>query len=105
MQRAVLFIFVWFLLFAEILVYGRAPSSKEGWFALIAIGPVLYVLGATVIGGGVDRLYSIGLVRAIERHPSKLIRIGGLILFFLATSAAFLCIFWAGLWLYYHHGA
>ncbi|MDR8320994.1 hypothetical protein FPK67_24520, partial [Acinetobacter baumannii] len=47
-RNIAIFLAAWALLVVEIVTYaGKAPSSPQGWAALILLGPIVYVVLAT----------------------------------------------------------
>ena len=93
---------VWLFLAAVVVVEGSSmPRSKEGWFLLIAFGPPAYVLLSVTSESAMDWLYSTRLFRAVDRHPSSFVRIGGTVLFFLISSLLILGAMYGALRLYY----
>ncbi len=82
---------LWLVLAAVVMIEGSwVPRSGKSWLLLVAFGPPAYVITSAAAESGMHWLYSTRLFQMIERQPSGFVRIGGAVLFFVATSLLFL---------------
>lgn len=81
---------LWVFLVVVVMIEGSwVPRSTKGWFLFVAFGPPAYVIVSVATESVMNWLYSSRLFRMIERQPSSLVRIGGAVLFFVATLLLF----------------
>lgn len=101
MQTLVALAAVWLFTAVVIMVSGAwIPSSKEGWWALLVLGPPIYVIGHVLLEGVWNWAFSTPLMRWADQHPSRLLRAILHLLFFVLFSGVCIALVFGALWLW-----
>jgi hypothetical protein len=92
---------IWLFTVALIIATGTwVPSSSESWWALLVLGPPLYVIAHVVLEAVWDWGVSTPLMRRADQHASKPLRFIVHLLYFVLFCGLVVTLLLGALWLW-----